>query len=173
MKAQGNTSSVPNSWKMSNVCPIFKSGDPFLPSNYRPISLLNNIDKVLERIIFKHVYNHLKDNNFFTSYQSGFMPGDSTVNQVTSLYNNLCKALDNGFEFRVVFFDISKAFDKVWHNGLLLKLRRAGIGGKLLDWFFNHLSDRFQRVVLLGVFSNLCQVQASVPQGSILGRFYF
>ena len=108
-----NTSSVPNSWKISNVCPIFKSGDPSLPSNYRPVSLSYNVEKVLERIIFKHVYNHLKDNNFFTSYQSGFMPGDSTVNQVTSLYNNICKALDNGLEFRVVFFDISKAFDSL------------------------------------------------------------
>ena len=99
---------------------MFKCGDSSLPSNYRPVSLLNNIEKVLERIIFKHVYNYLKDTNFFTPCQSGIMLGDSTVNQVTLLYNNICKALDDGFEFRAVSFYISKAFDKVWHKGLLL-----------------------------------------------------
>ena len=114
-----NTSSVPNSWKISNVCPIFKSGDPSLPSNYRPVSLLNNIEKVSKRIIFKHVYNHLKD-NFFTSYQSGFMPGDSTVNQVTSLYNNISNALDNGLEFRVVFFVSAKHLTKSGIKGYCL-----------------------------------------------------
>ena len=79
------------------------SGDPSLPSNYRPVSLLSSIDKVLERIIFKHVYNYLKDTDFFTPHQSGFMPGNSTINQVTYLYNSTCKALDDGLEFRVVF----------------------------------------------------------------------
>ena len=167
------TGSVPSSWKISNVCPIFKSGDPSLPSNYRPVSLLNNIEKVLERIIFKHVYNYLKDTNFFTPCQSGFMPGDSTVNQVTLLYNNICKALDDGLEFRAIFFDISKAFDKVWHKGLLFKLRRAGIRGNLLCWFSDYLSNRFQRVNIPGGISNLCHVQAGVPQGSILGPLLF
>ena len=119
--------------KVSNVYPIFKSGDSSLPSNYRPVSLLNSIEKVLKRVIFNHVFSHLKDNNFITSHQLGFMPGDSTVSQVTSIYNNICKALDDVLEFRIVFFDISKAFDKVWHKGLLFKLRRAGIGGKLLN----------------------------------------
>ena len=166
-----NISSVPNSWKVSNVCPIFESGDTSLPSNYRPVSLLNSIEKVLERVIFKHVFNHLKDNNFITSRQSGFVPGDSTVNQVTSIYNNICKALDDGLEFRVVFCDISKAFDKVWHKGLLL--RRAEIGGKLLNWFSDYLSNRVQRVVLPGGVSSLCHVQAGVPQGSILGPLLF
>ena len=78
-----------------------------------PFLLLNSIEKVFERIIFKHVYNYLKDINYFTPFQSGFMPGDSTVNQVTGLYNEICKALDDGLEFRAVFFDITKAFDKV------------------------------------------------------------
>ena len=168
-----NTSAVPSSCKISNVCPIFKSGDPSLPSNYRPVSLLNNIEKVLERIIFKHVYNYLKDTDFFTPYQSGFMPGDSTVNQVTCLYNTICKALDDGLEFRAVFFDISKAFDKVWHKGLLFKMRRAGIRGKLLAWFCDYLLNRFQRVLIPGGISDLRHVQAGVPQGSILGPLLF
>ena len=166
-----NTNTIPSSWKISNVCPIFKSGDPSLPSNYRPVSLLNSIEKVFERIIFKYIYNHLKDIDYFTPLQSGFMPGDSTFNQVTGIYHEICKALDEGLEFRAVFFDISKAFDKVWHKGLLFKLNRAGIHGKLLSWFY--LSNRLQRVILPGGISSLCHVQAGVPQGSILGPLLF
>ena len=141
---------VPMSWKISNVCPIFKSGDKFLPCNYRPVSLLNGIEKVFEQIIFKHVFNHLRETEFFTPCQSGFLPGDSTVNQVTYLYNRICKALDDGLEIWVVFFDISKTFDKVWHKGLIFKMKNAGIQGPLLVWFENYLSDRYQRVILLG-----------------------
>ena len=101
------------------------------------------------------------------------MPGDSTVNQVTLPYNNICKALDDGLEFRAVFFDISKAFDKVWYKGLLFKLRRAGIRGKLLSWFSDYLSNRYQRVIIPGGISTLCHIQAGVPQGSILGPLLF
>ena len=101
------------------------------------------------------------------------MPGDSTVNQVTGIYHEICKALHDGLEFRVVFFDISKAFDKVWHKGLLFKLNRVGIHGKLLSWFSNYLSNRLQRVILPGKVSSLCHVQAGVPQGSVLGPLLF
>ena len=167
-----NTCSVPSSWKISNVCPVFKSGDLSIPSNYRPVSLLSSIDKVLERIIFKHVYNYLKYTDFFTPHQSGFMPGDSTINQVTYLYSRICKTLDDGLEFRVVFFDISKAFDKVWHKGLVFKLRRADIRGKLLAWFSDYLSNRLQRVIVPGGVSQLRHVKAGVPQGSILGPLF-
>ena len=167
-----NTNTVPSSWKISNVCPIFKFGNPFLPSNYRPVSLLNSIGKVFERIIFKYIYNHLKDIDYFTPLQSGFMPGDSTVNQVIGIYHEIY-ALDDRLEFRAVFFDISKAFDKVWHKGLLFKLNRAGIHGKLPAWFSNYLSNRLQRVILPERVSSLCHVQAGVPQGSILGPLLF
>jgi len=85
------------------------------------------------------MFNFTRDREFFTSYQSGFLPVDSTVNQLTYLYNTSCKALDNGLEVRVVFFDISKAFDKVWHRGLIFKLEQAGIRGDLLLWFSDYL----------------------------------
>ena len=81
--------------------------------------------------------------------------------------------MDDGLEFRAVFFYISKAFDKVWHKGLLFKLQRAGISGKLLSWFSNYLSNRYQRVVIPRGISSLCHVQAGVPQGSILGPLLF
>ena len=80
-------------------------------SPWGPISLLNNINKVLERIVFKHLNNNFLGNDILTPLQSGFIPGDSTENQLLFLYNAFCKALDAGREVRVIFCDISKAFD--------------------------------------------------------------
>ncbi|MCG8046285.1 MAG: reverse transcriptase family protein [Candidatus Thiodiazotropha endolucinida] len=94
----------PDTWKDALVCPIFKGGDQAAVTNYRPISLLSCLEKVPERIIFKHLYNHLHDNSVLTPLQSGFIPGDSTTNQLTFLYNTFCQALDSGKEIRVVFF---------------------------------------------------------------------
>ena len=164
---------VPDGWKKSHVSPIPKNDNTALPSNYRPISLLSNIDKAFEKCIFKHVYNHLHVNNILTPYQSGFIPGDSTTNQLTFLYNTFSEALDSGKEVRVVFCDISKAFDRVWHKGLLCKLKAAGITGTLLDWFKDYLSDRKQRVVIPGATSDWNSIKAAVPQGSILGPLLF
>ena len=151
----------------------FQKDDPSLPSNYRPITLLNSEDKVFERLVFKYLYNHLYDNNILTPLQSGFIPGDSTVNQLTYLYDTFCHALDSGKEARVVFCDISKAFDHVWHAGLIHKLRSAGVTGKILDWFKSYLTDRQQRVVLPGASSDWTCIRAGVPQGSVLGPLLF
>ena len=136
------TGNFPACWKVSHICPIHKSGDRSVPSNYRPVSLLCTPEKSFERAVFKHFYNHLHNNNILTSLQSGFIPGDSTVNQLTYLYNTFCQALDSGKEVRVVFCDVSKAFDRVWHEGLLLKLEAAGITGNLLTWFRSYLTLR-------------------------------
>ncbi|MEW8547708.1 MAG: reverse transcriptase family protein, partial [Candidatus Thiodiazotropha sp.] len=164
---------LPVFYKEANVCPIPKKGDMSVVSNYRPISLLNAEVKVFERLVFKYLYNHLHDNNLLSSFQSGFIPGDSTVNQLTYLYNTFCQALDSGKEVRAVFCDISKAFDRVWHAGLLHKLKAAGVTGEVLDWFKNYLSDRKQRVVLPGALSGWTSIKAGVPQGSILGPLLF
>ena len=86
-------------------------------SNYQPISSLNTESKVLERLVFKYLFNHFQNNNLLSSLQPGFMPGDSTVNQLAFLYNIFCQALDSGKEVRAVFCDISKAFDHIWHSG--------------------------------------------------------
>ncbi|MEW8547700.1 MAG: reverse transcriptase domain-containing protein, partial [Candidatus Thiodiazotropha sp.] len=167
------TGVFPDCWKVSHVCPVHKGGERSIPSNYRPISLLCNPEKSFERVVFKHFYNHLNDNNILTSLQSGFIPGDSTVNQLTYLYNTFCQALDAGKEVRVIFCDVSKAFDRVWHEGLLLKLEAAGVSGSLLTWFRSYLTDRKQRVVLPGVQSKWNNIRAGVPQGSILGPLLF
>ena len=167
------TGVFPDNWKLSNVTPIDKGGDRSSPSNYRPVSLLCNPEKLFERVVFKHLHNHLNDNHILTPLQSGFIPGDSTTNQLTYLYNFFAQALDSGKEVRVVFCDISKAFDRVWHEGLLLKLEAAGISGNLLLWFRSYLTNRKQRVVLPGAESDWTYIRAGVPQGSILGPLLF
>ena len=107
----------------------------------------------MERCIHKYHYNYVLTNHFFTPLQSGFVPGDSTTFQLLHTYHMFCEAVDNGKEFQTVFCDISKAFDRVWHKGLLHKLRVIGCSGKVLSWFPSYLSGRRQRVVLNGNFS--------------------
>ena len=102
-----SSGSVPNIWKEANVSPIHKKNDPSDVSNYRPISRLSTVGKVLEKIVHKYLFNFFRDNNVITAFQSGFVPGDSTVNQLIDIYNTFCKALDEGKEVRAIFCDIS------------------------------------------------------------------
>ena len=163
----------PQAWKYANVTPVYKKGDKQLPNNYRPISLLSVIVKTMERSVHKYVYNYCAQHQVFTPFQSGFIQGDSTTYQLINLYDSFCEAVDNGKEVRVVFLDISKAFDRVWHRGLLHKLHSIGISGDLLKWFENYLSNREQKVVINGKASSYLKIPAGVPQGSILGPLLF
>ena len=164
---------VPKRWKLANVTPLFKKGEKNDTNNYRPVSLLSCVSKILERIVFKHLFNFLRDRNFISPHQSGFQPGDSTVNQLSYLYHTFAEALDKKKDVHIVFCDVKKAFDRVWHRGLLYKLQKAGVFGTLLEWFKNYLSDRYQQVVVRGETSELGLIKAGVPQGSILGPLLF
>ena len=163
----------PSLWKLAHVTPIFKKGERQKCSNYRPISLLSCVGKVLEKCVQKHVFNYLIDNNLLTTAQSGFIPKDSTVFQLLSIYDDFCKFLDNKTTAQAIFFDISKAFDKVWHRALLHKLFAIGIRGRILDWFTDYLKNRSQAVVLKGNKSAYLPISAGVPQGSVLGPILF
>ena len=169
------TGIFPDQWKEANVTPVHKKNDKQIISNYRPISLLPVLAKVFERIIFKNLYNYLVSNNLITKNQSGFRPGDSCTNQLLSLVHEIQTAFDHRkcLEVRSVYLDMSKAFDKVWHEGLIFKLKQNGIEGKFLNLLQNYLTNRKQRVVLNGMESNWGEIKAGVPQGSVLGPLLF
>ncbi|KAK3101624.1 hypothetical protein FSP39_004973 [Pinctada imbricata] len=166
-------SRFPDTWKKANVTPVHKKENSALIKNYRPISLLSIIGKVMEKCIFKYLHNFVLDHSVLSVHQSGFSLGDSTVNQLLYISNDIIRALDSGKEVRAVFCDISRAFDRVWHTGLLYKLSEIGISGNLLSWFHSYLHNRYQRLVINGIETDWLSISAGVPQGSILGPILF
>ena len=148
-----NTRVSPSEWKKGNIVPIHKKGDKQALQNYLPVSLLPVCGKILERLMFNEMFEFFIENKLIPSSQSGFKPGDSCINQLLSITHEIYSSSDEGLEVRSVFLDISKAFDKVWHDGIIFKLTQNGISGNLLNLLRNFLHDRKQRVVLNGQFS--------------------
>ena len=115
---------------MANVSAIFKNkGNNNDPTNYRPISITSCLGKILEKIIFKYLYNYLQVHEILTKYQSGFRPKESTTNQLLEIYHIILETLCKGKDIKFIFCDVSKAFDKVWHRGLLHKLKNMALMG--------------------------------------------
>ena len=119
----------PDDWKKSNVVPVHKKESTNLIKNHRPISLLPIFSKIFERLKFNSLFNYLMQNKLFTECQSGFIPGDSCVAQLLSITQEIYKSFDCNppADTRGIFLDILKAFDKVWHEGLIFKLKTYGI----------------------------------------------
>ena len=163
----------PCEWKKANVVKIHKKGDKQTLKNYHPVSLLPICGKIFERLIYNEMFGFFLDKCLILANQSGFKPGDSCINQLLSITHNIYKSFDDGYEVRGVFLDISKAFDKVWHDGLIFKLQENGISGNLLNVLKHFLTNRKQRVVLNGQSSSWNNVKAGDPQGSILGALLF
>ena len=160
-----NTSTYSGIWKLANVTPIFKNTNKQLIKNYRPISLLPICGKLFENIIFNNVYSYHNVNNLITKNQSGFRPEVSTTTQLLYPINEIHGTFEDpkSLEVRAVFLDISKVFDKVWHEGLIFKLKQNGISGRLLKFLGSYLCNRKQRVVLNGYYSDYSDIESGVP----------
>ena len=160
-------------WKKGNIVPCYKKGDKQILKNYRPVSLLPICGKFFARLIVNEMFSFFLANNLLAPNQSGFKPGDSCINQLLSITHDIYSSFDDGLEVRSVFLDIYKAFDKVWHEGIIYKLKQYGISDDLLNILSDFLRNTKQGVMFNGHSSSWTNVNAGVPQGSILGRLLF
>ena len=167
------TGQVPEQMKIAKVIPLFKKGDHLDTSNYRPISLLSTLSKILERIIYKRTINFLKTHNVLTNSQFGFRKNHSTIHALLNFVDKVAHAIDDYSHMIGIFLDFSKAFDTINHKILLYKLSHYGIRGKALEWFRNYLKNRKQYVSLNQNNSSLKEIENGVPQGSLLGPLLF
>ena len=168
-----STGICPNSLKIAKIIPIFKKDDPSQISNYRPISLLPGISKVLEKIIYKRLYMFLINNKILIPNQYGFRKNHSTDYALINLCDKIVNALSNKEHMIGIFLDLSKAFDTINHQILLYKLKTYGIRGIAYSWFENYLSNRSQYVAFKSHESMRLDIKCGVPQGSILGPLLF
>ena len=163
----------PTCMKLTEVVPLFKSKDQREKSNYRPISLLLTLSKLLEKIVYKWVYTFLNTTNQLYSSQYGFRIGHSCNQAVCELVGEIAKNTEKNWTTVCVFLDLSKAFNTLEHYTVFDKLERYGIRGIALDWFKSYLSNRKIRVKVNNTKSKEFPVNYGTPQGSCLGPLIF
>ena len=164
---------IPLDWKRANVSPVFKKVKRSSPTNYRPISLTSHVSKVMESIIRDAIMKHLSKYELIRESQHGFMNSRSCLTNLLLFQEKLSKYTDDGYPVDVLYFDFSKAFDRVPHTRLLLKLKAHGIGETLCRWIESWLTEREQRVVVNGKVSEWGSVGSGVAKVSVLGPTAF
>ena len=163
----------PKQWKLAKIIPIHKSGDKESPSNYRPISILPCVSKILERIVQRQILAYLHKNNILSPAQSGFRPKHSTVTTLLKVTDDWLHAIDKKEYTGAVFVDLKKAFDTVDCDIIIKKLNRIGINGMSSAWIKSYMSDRVCRTLVNNELSSESNITCGVPQGSLLGPLLF
>ena len=167
------TGHVPACCRVARVSPIHKTGDPADPSNFRPISILPLVGKVIEYFVYDQLSNHINNNHILSNQQFGFRNNHSTTFLMLDLFDKIYTAKERKNTPGIIFLDIKKAFDSVSRNILIEKLKHYGITGVALKWFESYLSARYQYTKVGRKLSDICIVMFGVPQGSILGPILF
>ena len=169
-----STGIVPDTWKFSEVIPIYKNNrKPNQAASYRPVSLTSYISKLLEKIIHVKLLPHLNQFEIISNCQHGFLAGRSTTTNLLKCFNDWTSMLEDSSKVDVLYIDLAKAFDSVSHDKLLYKLTKIGIGGNLHKWFTNFLTGRSFNVKVDEVRSRHAPVGSGIPQGTILGPLLF
>ena len=164
---------VPKEWKTARVIPLFKKGKAGDMDNYRPISILPAVSKILESTVHQQFIAYLQRHNILNPYQCGFRKRHSTEWAAMCFADSIRRNIDLGMMTGAVFIDLRKAFDTVCHDVLLKKLTGFGVVEDELKWFKNYLTNRSQVVEFLGVTSSAEAITFGVPQGSILAPLLF
>ena len=168
-----NDGVFPSRLKTARVIPLFKGGDKSLMKNYRPISLVPVLGKIIETIAKNQLTAYFDAHNLFSSDQYGFRKGISTMDATETIVTNVYTAMENGELAQITACGLTKAFDCVDHRIRLRKLAQYGVSGNALNFFRSYLENRFQIVDLDGVRSDPVVLESGVPQGSILGPLMF
>ena len=166
-------STFPQHCKIAKLKPQYKKGSRTEPKNFRPISLLPLLSKLIEKTIHDQVQNYCNENNFFFSFQSGFCRKHSTDTCVTYLHDKILKGFDEVLLTGMIAIDLQKAFDRIDHEILLSKMPILGFSNNIIEWFRSYLSSKTFHVSLNSYMSSSGKIICGVPQGSILGRLLF
>ena len=163
----------PGQWKTSKIIPLHKKDENIYPKNYRPVSLLCIFSKILEKAVFAQVVDYLETNGLIHPSHHGFRSGHNTTTALAQMFEVWAEAFDEGKISAVLLLDLSAAFDVVDHGILLEKLKIYGFDENLVSWMDSYLSGRKQKVLIDGAYSEELEVEAGVPQGSILGPLLY
>ena len=163
----------PDCLKLATIIPIFKASDKQLPNNYRPISLINTLSKIFEKLMSCRMWSFIKKHNIISNHQFGFRGGRNTADAVLEFVDGCVDAVDRRHNVIAVMLDLKKAFDTVNHNVLMKKMERMGFRGVILQWFGSYLSNRRIRVAVGGVVSEESMINIGLPQGNVCSPLLF